>query len=442
MTARGRARLVRLERGRRVGSVALPAAPFTLGRDPGCDLVLSHARVSRLHARIEPSERGHVLTDLQSANGTAVDGRPVHAPLELRSGDRIALAGEVELVYERRLSLPTAAWVAAAVGVALAFGLFLALRGDPVMEEATRLAAEGVSASQRGDYPTAKVRLKSAVGLMLREGRLDDVPRSAVMRTAMDRLDARLGGDVDLASVFERALAETRPVAPKAGHAACRLDRVPPDRLDDCIRERVRLVMIGLRQDPDAVPDDFYAQVGRRLSLEHDFIENALERAPRYSAMMSEELANAKMPPLLRYLALIESGYRVRARSAAGAVGLWQFLPGTARDYGLVVSDTRDDRADAQLSTQAAARYLRALAFEFGGDALLLALASYNRGENAVRRALKRLDDPFSERSYWALVEAHYLPPETAEYVSRFVAAAVAGEGGLPPEQALAAAGY
>ena len=88
------------------------------------------------------------------------------------------------------------------------------------------------------------------------------------------------------------------------------------------------------------------------------------------------------------------------------------------------------------------AAYLRALTFEFGGDALLLALASYNRGENGVRRALKRLDDPFSERSYWRLVDRGLLPEETRAYVPRFMAAAVAGEGGLPSLERLAEAGY
>ena len=86
-------------------------------------------------------------------------------------------------------------------------------------------------------------------------------------------------------------------------------------------------------------------------------------------------------------------------------------------------------------------RYYRATAFEFGGDALLLALASYNRGENGVRRALKKLDDPFSDRSYWRLVEEGLLPEETALYVARFVAAAVAGEAGLPSRRTLDAAG-
>jgi membrane-bound lytic murein transglycosylase D len=158
--------------------------------------------------------------------------------------------------------------------------------------------------------------------------------------------------------------------------------------------------------------------------------------------MMSAELKRAYMPPMLHYLACIESGYRTDARSKAGAFGLWQFMPGTARDYGLRVGGADDERGDPKRSTTAAARYLRSLAFEFGGESLMLVLASYNRGENAVRKALKRLEDPYSDRSYWVLVKAGYLPDETADYVARYVAAAVAGEAGIPSQSVLAAAGY
>ena len=117
-------------------------------------------------------------------------------------------------------------------------------------------------------------------------------------------------------------------------------------------------------------------------------------------------------------------------------------MPGTARDYGLLVRGRVDERKDPRKSTRAAAAYLNDLTFEFGGGSLLLALAGYNRGQNAVRSALKRLEDPFSDRSYWRLVEQGLLPRETALYVARFMSAAVAGEAGLPSRRALEAAGY
>jgi hypothetical protein len=436
-----RARLVRLEGDRRRGATPLSDAPLTLGRDPACDIVLEPSRVSRQHARIEPGAEGYVLTDLASANGTVVNGQRVHGAVELRPGDHIELADEVTLIYEDGSVLPPVTVLAAAalvllLGMAL---LFLLSSGDPVMDEATRLASQAVEASRADDFPRARERLKSAIGLLYRKGRLDDVPRRDVMSVALERLGRSMGGEVDLQELFEEALHETRPAAPPPVHAMCRLDRVGVEDFDRCLREQVADVMVGLRPDPAEIPEKFYADVARRLRYEREFFADSLERGKRYRDMLGEELERANMPPLLHYLALIESGYRAKARSPAGAVGLWQFMPGTARDYGLEVNAAVDERYDPARSTRAAARYLRNLAFEFGGDALLLALASYNRGENAVRRALKRLDDPFSDRSYWALVEARYLPRETAQYVTRFVAAAVAG---LPSERVLEAAGY
>ena len=163
--------------------------------------------------------------------------------------------------------------------------------------------------------------------------------------------------------------------------------------------------------------------------------EKAVER-------IKTEFEKENMPPLLHYLALIESGYKNDAVSPARAAGMWQFMPATARQYKLRVGSSVDDRYDVEKSTRAAVKYLKGLAFEFGGDALLLALAGYNRGENGVRRALKKLDDPFSDRSYWRLVEEGLLPVETARYVTRFVAAAVVGEAGLPDRDDLERAGF
>jgi membrane-bound lytic murein transglycosylase D len=157
---------------------------------------------------------------------------------------------------------------------------------------------------------------------------------------------------------------------------------------------------------------------------------------------LERALVAKKMPALLHYVALIESGYRSDARSPQGAVGLWQLMRPTAREYGLEVSSSVDEREDVAKSSDAAAQYLQHLVFEFGSDALLLALAGYNAGQGQVRAKLKQLDDPFSDRSYWRLVETGLLPQETALYVTRFVAAAIAGEAGVPNREALATAGY
>jgi transglycosylase-like protein with SLT domain/FHA domain-containing protein len=437
-----KARLVEIEGGRRVRATPVAAVPITIGRDPNCDIVVPSGRVSRAHARVELLGGVHHLVDLDSANGTQYRGRNVAGRVVLEPGDEFQIAEEVTFRYLPEREVP---WLAIGAALAVAAVVIAALllfgTGDPIWNEAVRLAGEAVDADAKHDYALAQKRLRAAVGLLLREGRLDDVPRSEVVEVAMARLGQKLGGGVDLDSLFARSHDRSEP-APVEVAGECRLDSVSARDFDSCLRRRIELVMIGLRQDPKEVPEQFYPEVARRLSRERAFLAGALGRVDRYRDMMSEELKRAYMPPLLHYLACIESGYRTDARSPAGALGLWQFMPGTARDYGLRVAGNLDERGDARRSTTAAARYLRSLAFEFGGESLMLVLASYNHGENAVRRALKRLEDPYADRSYWALVKAGYLPDETADYVARYVAAAVAGEAGLPSEAVLADAGY
>jgi hypothetical protein len=435
-----KARLVEIAGARR--KTPIGDVPVTIGRDSACDVVVSSGRVSRQHARIELLGGVHHLVDLGSANGTRVGGRPLSGRVALEFGDEIELAGDASFRYEREPEVPwVAVGAAVAVAIAVAVTLLVLDSGDPIQTEAVRLASEAVAADAKGDYAVAQRRLRLAVGVLWREGRLDDVPRSQVVEVAMQRLEDALGGDVDLDALLARSHERSEP-APAATQGECRLDAVSAREFDPCLRRRIELVMEGLRQDPSEVPERFYPEVARRLSREHDFLESALGRVDRYRDMMSEELRRAYMPPMLHYLACIESGYRIDASSKAGALGLWQFMPGTARDYGLRVDGARDERRDPRRSTTAAARYLRSLAFEFGGESLMLVLASYNHGENAVRRALKKLEDPYSDRSYWALVEAGHLPPETADYVARYVAAAVAGEAGVPSREVLARAGY
>lgn len=106
---------------------------------------------------------------------------------------------------------------------------------------------------------------------------------------------------------------------------------------------------------------------------------------------------------------LVESGGQSTALSPKGARGLWQFMPDTARLYGLVVTASLDERLDPYKSTRAAGRYLRDLYTQFGDWAL--ALAAYNAGEDTVQRAVERT----STREFSSI--AGRLPVETQHYV-------------------------
>ncbi|MCU0230338.1 MAG: lytic transglycosylase domain-containing protein [Acidobacteria bacterium] len=137
-------------------------------------------------------------------------------------------------------------------------------------------------------------------------------------------------------------------------------------------------------------------------------------RAPAVLPLIESRLREARLPEDLKYVAMIESDLRWTTRSPAGALGLWQFIAGTATRYGLKVDKVLDERMDPERSTDAALRYLRDLKTEFGD--WFLAMAAYNSGENTVRGAIKNNGGP---APYFDL----YLPYETRRYVYRALAA-------------------
>ena len=123
------------------------------------------------------------------------------------------------------------------------------------------------------------------------------------------------------------------------------------------------------------------------------------------------------MPMEFALLPVVESAFRVRAYSRAGASGLWQFMPSTGRRYGLKQNWWYDGRRDVVASTRAALDYLTKLLEEFDGDPLL-AVAAYNWGEGNVRRAISRNRARGKPTDVWSL----RLPGETRSHVSRLLA--------------------
>lgn len=145
-----------------------------------------------------------------------------------------------------------------------------------------------------------------------------------------------------------------------------------------------------------------------------------LQRSTRYLPMMREVLRKEGMPEELVYLAMIESGFRLHARSVASAVGPWQFMPATGRRYSLRIDQWVDERRDPVKATVAATMYLKDLYSIFNGD-WHLATAGYNAGENKILRAM----DKYDTNDFWELSKGSYLKRETKEYVPKLLAAAI-----------------
>lgn len=165
----------------------------------------------------------------------------------------------------------------------------------------------------------------------------------------------------------------------------------------------------------------------RRFSttLRGDFA-SALRRGSVYTPMISRKLEARAMPQEFVYLPLIESNYQQSARSRVSAVGLWQFMAGTARELGLAVGRRADQRRDPAEETDAALAYLSQLHDRF--NSWYLAAAAYNAGPGTVMRAMQRvLGRTTGSDSDFYRISGH-LPPETRDYVPKLVAAARIGE--------------
>lgn len=167
-----------------------------------------------------------------------------------------------------------------------------------------------------------------------------------------------------------------------------------------------------------------------------------LGRLPVYEPMIRAALVEHKLPQDLVYLALIESGYSNTAVSRSKAVGMWQFMRPTAREYGMRVDHWVDERRDPVKATRAAARFLADLTRRFNGSHYLAA-AAYNGGGGTVSRGLRKLgsgveedyfgdeeledlaEDPTGDDRFFHLSDSRYLRKETKDYVPKLIAAAM-----------------
>ncbi len=144
-------------------------------------------------------------------------------------------------------------------------------------------------------------------------------------------------------------------------------------------------------------------------------ISKALKKQELYFPLFEEMLDKYQLPMELKYLAVVESALNPKAKSRAGALGLWQFMPGTGRLYGLHYNSKLDDRMNIYKSTEAACQHFSDL-YNIYHDWNLV-LAAYNAGPGNVNKAIRRCG---TSTDYWEIKK--YLPRETQNYVPAFVA--------------------
>ena len=278
------------------------------------------------------------------------------------------------------------------------------------LERALEWASAGLRQYHAGDHEAARTSLNDARIFLLQA----DLPE-AIQEQGLSLLHCALSEELrqhDLEAIAEILEVESRPAAELEER--------------ELVEREVHRILrrFGAPPPPPNYLRIFVDEVQRYIEFyrgsQREFFERSYRRMHKYSPTIEEVFAARNIPVELGFMALVESGFNPRARSHAGARGLWQFIPSTGKRYGL---RRVDDFYDVRMATEAASEYLLDLIGIFGSPSFLLATAAYNAGEGRIQKCLRQLEDPFEKRSFWEIRGC--LARETQEYVPRIMAAAV-----------------
>ncbi len=426
---------------------------FTLGRASSCDICIVDSGVSRSHAQIYPDSGQWHIKDLDSGNGCFLDDIRIHEAVLSRSsvvqlgrGPKIGLTvpgapdniteeeikqryfsnndatGEVGVrtlllrdVYRRvdRKQKRRYRGIIAVIVVALIASIGVGWYQYQILQKTRRLATEIF-------YNMKAVEVQVA--------RIQDLVRDSGDQGLVDEVKSRRQEVRALEDQYDRFLEELEVLGPELSEK----DRV------------VLRVARMLGECELTMPPEFTAEVYKyvhqwRLSSR---LRRSLERMheQNLTEVVADAMLENNLPPQFLYVALQESSFKNDAVGPATrfgiAKGMWQFIPSTARRYGLrtgplvelPVADPSDDRHKPKLATRAAARYLRDIYSKDAQASGLLVMASYNWGPNNIRRRIREMPDNPRERNFWELLKRHEIPHETYDYVFHIVAAIVIGE--------------
>ena len=212
-------------------------------------------------------------------------------------------------------------------------------------------------------------------------------------------------------SKVTKAEKTTNPTLKKADTVTEFPENYVPQLHEDVIKDRLSCIKttINLTYSKEIIRWVKFYLIRNRMTT-----QQLLEKSSFYFPIFEEALKRHNMPTELKYLPIVESALRPRAVSWAAAVGLWQFIPSTGREYGLKQDWYIDERYDIYKATDAACRYLKFL-YNYHGD-WQLALAAYNCGPGRVDWAVKKAG---GKNNFWKIYK--YLPRETRGYVPAFI---------------------
>ncbi|NBO37953.1 FHA domain-containing protein [bacterium] len=367
----------------------------TLGKGETSAIRLDEdALVSRVHARVS-LERGMLwIEDLGSRNGTYINGKKIEKKTQLKVGDKVTL-GQLSCFQ-------CSPWNAlepsrfASVVLTRVTDVAVRMRRRPKAALWPQfLALQLVVCVVVGAAWYGGKKLRMRAGFLQSQAPVEATVEVGVSQPPEQILTQVPTPEVPRNFIWDEIVAVSR-----------RFGDAPPSVMDAQFQKKV-----------EAWIEKF---------TKGDAHKNLFAKKSQYWSQIQSALTEQGLPVELGYLVWVESEFNPAATSGAGALGLWQFMPATARDFGLRVAPQMniDERTDVVKSSKAAAQYLSLLLKQFGTDRYMLAIASYNAGQNKIERKaiaarIRRAPKP----DFWALRDQ--LPQETVDYVPKVLAAII-----------------
>jgi membrane-bound lytic murein transglycosylase D len=465
-----------------------PKAVIRIGRGEDCDVRFDprlDARVSTHHAEIRFQEGQYVVVDVGSSNGTLVNGKLVRTR-KLRSGDKISFGaqGGPEVRFEieegflaartngtppaavqtpaRRpppeLSAPSLDAAALGQQAQMKIAQARAVSGGQSSGQTMFIMADTLKqveavTHKKDRKKTARIVLAivslslagfGVLGFVIWQQK-KQIEQIAHRKDGLDKqitkiqVQMQLESDPDKLASLEEQLTLLTGKAQAAIGEMEKKDKGEAQKMEqagDELDREIRRILSKFNAQTYAVPPIFKERLKHYIdrNMSQAGTRTVYKRKQQYWPMIVKELSALGLPEEMGYVAWQESGFDPLAESAAKARGMWQFMDFRAREFGMRIDRAKgiDDRTDVLKSTRGAARYLANLLAEFGEDSFMLAIASYNKGENGMRRVLREIAQQpggfrKDKRDFWHLYRLKKLPEETLEYVPQILAAAIMG---------------
>ena len=429
--------------------------PFTIGREPGNDVVVPDGMVSQRHAEVTLLDGAWHIRDLGSTNGTFIDGRQV-SDGPVRPPVRVTLGRNGPTLHFTRSVMEDAARETVAVPPPRASELAERYLGErppedmgPQTAKIRRIAAQ--DRRKRAKKYMIAISVLAVVAISI--GGVAYWQRQQIKRQraaaaelfyaakALELEVSRLQLTQEERQSFRERRADLERRYQEVVEALGIYSEGTSEELQTVYR-----VIHRFGESEVNVPPEFVKEVLRYVERWRSSgeLEQAIARAQSndYGRRIAEIMLANDLPPEFFYLALQESRLKVEAvgpETRVGfAKGMWQFMPATGRAYGLEPGplvgqprpDPLDERQDFEKATRAAAEYLYDIYTTDAQASGLLVIASYNWGQTNILRLIRSMPESPQDRNFWSLLTQYRdrIPKETYGYVFNIVAAAVIGE--------------